>query len=604
LRINRSIQTLVWTVFVALSLAGCDGGISGDDLSGNTPILVDTNSNRLSPYHLDISPAVSASSATPTISGFASPNDQVKLYATTHCTGSVIQTGTADASGVFSLISTALASEGLQKFSVKAFHTDGTSDCSASYVSYLYDKTGPMVSSFPIDQTVGAFPASIQFGLGDALSGLANLSVSNTNGELTFGGCGDGSLSDQPTATIDISHKPLFTAHLSGGNCIDGDLLTVTLHGNKLIDSIGNAGSGDSVVNYRLALNAPTVNLTRQDGLDTPISSSSTLVVNVDFTHAAGGTTTLVSDATNAGAQVLLFGSSTGCHANVQMGAGMVGGTISITGCTSNGSLMVIVANTLVRNAASVAGTGNTILNLIVDNTGPSLTHSLVATNDYVGSLDGSNQLSFIVNDANAVQALSADNSGGEFIVGGSCAIPPNLAVASTDGSNYTVTLSGGTCADGDSVTVSLDPSKILDTSGNADTLDTSAAQTIHYTIDSPAGILVEIGGDTGNPTTPGSLVVGAPNLVIYLNKNLTGGNAHLYCGVDYSSLVEVTLSAATFGTDGTVKWLVSEIQAANSSDPFPSGTVCNMDISGLVDSHGVRVDGAGTSILSSFSIP
>jgi hypothetical protein len=582
----------------SLGFMACDSGDSGVNGDSFTAQLVSTNQDTVTPYHLSLIPGNVSNTTTPTIHGYASAGDQIKLYPSAHCTGGFTATTIADASGIFNLVSPALSAEGLQKFSVLAIHSDLTSNCSASYVTYLLDISAPTVSSFPSNQTVSSVPATLQFGLSDSYSALSDLQANNANGTITVTGCtgGNADLFAQPVATIDNTHKPLFKINLSGGTCNDGDLLQVTLHGEKLRDVLGNTATSSETVTaiYYLALTAPAVTLSRHDGLTNPINSTTSLVADIGFVHATNGATTLVSDSTNAAGKVTLVGAITGCNVNVQMNSGLTGGQLTITGCSANGALSVLINNSLVRNAANVAGTGTTVLDLTVDNTGPNIASALHADADYVPALTGANTLTFLLNDASGVSPLSATNANGEFVVSGSCAVKPSVAISSLDGMSYVATLSGGTCAEGDSVIVSMDPNKIFDIAGNVDNFDTLNDQTIQYSIDVPAAVVTPIGFDSG-----------AVNLVMTFSKILTGGNARLYCGPDSSTLTEVTLPGAFFSTDRSIKWLVSDIIAGNGVNPFTSGNICNMDVSQLVDTHGVRVDGSsGTAVVSSFIVP
>ena len=600
-----SIQAWLGVVSLGFCMSACSNSPNVSPLS-DSPTLLSTNANNLSPYRLQITPALVSNASTPVISGYATAGDQVQLYLSTTCSGAPVQNGTVNSVGYFSLTSPALIVQGPEPYSVLATHSDGTTNCSGNHITYIFDNTGPQISAFPENQTVSAVPTTMQFSLADNYSSIADLSSDDSGGEITVSGCSGGS---QPTVAINSSQKPLIRVSFSGGSCADGDTLQVTLNANKLYDSIGNAGlvANSETVSYLLALNSPAIVLTRNDGLITPINSSDTLVVNISFLHATGGSTTLVTDPTNANDRILLFGNNAGCQSNIQMGAGLTGGTITISGCTyGTGSIYVTAPNSLVKNGANVSGLGNAVLTLLVDNVGPVISESLASAASYVGAVDGTNTLTFSVTDANGVVALSSTDANGELTVTGTCSVLPSITSdVSTDGMNYTVSLSGGTCIDGDTVTVTLNPALIFDTAGNPDLADSNANQTATYTIDASAQVIVDIGGDDGNPTAVGYLDPSANNLIVYFNKVLSGGSSLLYCGDNYNSLVQIAVSNPVFGNDGSVSWSISAITTANGgTNPFLSGTVCTMDLSGLVDSHGVSVgEGSSTPVTSSFSV-
>ena len=329
-------------------------------------------------------------------------------------------------------------------------------------------------------------------------------------------------------------------------------------------------------------------------------------MIDLSFNHAASGSTTLVTDHTNSLHQVTLSGGgSTGCVVDITMNAGVSGGTIHLSSCSGNGSVILSLANSTIENAALQAGGGTSTLSLTADNTGPVITQNLTAQNSVIATLDGSNTATITFQDASGVQTLSSNNSSAEFTVSGTCSVLPSIATSSVDGSNYLITMSGGTCIDGDTVTVALNPTAIFDTVGNADETDLTSTQTVSYVIDLPSTLAVDAGGDNGNPTTP-DVLNAANNLVVYFSKIMAGGNASLQCETisGSGSYYPVTLPAPTFASDGTVTWSVAAIESLNgSSGLLTQSADCILDLSQLQDALGMTVNGAGASVTSSFTV-
>ncbi|MEN0058115.1 MAG: hypothetical protein AAGB31_04725, partial [Bdellovibrio sp.] len=119
-------------------------------------------------------------------------------------------------------------------------------------------------------------------------------------------------------------------------------------------------------------------------------------------------------------------------------------------------------------------------------------TATLAVTNNYSGVASGANTVTVTFD--KLVQAFSASNSNSVLTISG-CATNPTAAIAmSVNGSGNSVataTLSGGTCADLATVTVSLDLTKVTDQVGNVgDASDNPTPVTYQIDLANPVATL------------------------------------------------------------------------------------------------------------------
>lgn len=144
------------------------------------------------------------------------------------------------------------------------------------------------------------------------------------------------------------------------------------------------------------------------------------------------------------------------------------GATITVSGCSGDGDITVQVAAGAIDDEAGVASAASAIQTVTVDTTTPATSAYTVTKASSTST--GANTV--VVTFTEEVQDLSTTNANGEFTVTGCSGTQPSVAIAMTvDGSGNsiaTATLSGGTCADGETVTVALNLDKVNDLAGNA----------------------------------------------------------------------------------------------------------------------------------------
>jgi hypothetical protein len=326
---------------------------------------------------------------------------------------------------------------------------------------YTIDATpgsGPTVLSVvPLSSVVTVIPLSITFNMSEPVK-----STSVVASDFTVTGC-----------NVLPSVNPITTGNsislsLSGGSCLEGDQLTVSLNGASVTDIAGNAGSGSGATVLTFD-STPTAGPTILSV--TPISGGVAAVptlITFNMSEPVKPTSVLASDfiASGCSTQPTLSPTVSGSKITLALAGG---------NCLAGEQLSVSLDASKVTDIAGNNGSGSNSVAYYLDatpNSGPTLVGILPVAGASVALPP-----SVVFQMSENVLASSVVAS--DFTVSG-CTTLPALAV-SVSGKTISLGLSGQTCLNGQQLTLTLDVTKVTDSLGNPG----SGVGSVVYTIDS-----------------------------------------------------------------------------------------------------------------------
>ena len=297
-----------------------------------------------------------------------------------------------------------------------------------------------------------------------------------------------GTCTTLPTAGMVTMSSDATSASLSlaGGICTDTQTLVVSVDATAVKDANGIIGTGSALSNiYTVSTTGPSAALGTPSSTDFNSTGTSTLAVT--YTDSPSGASALSeSPLTTEGGGVTLtpITGAPSCTVTVS-NITTTGATIALSSCSGSGTLTAHVnAATVVDPLGNPSTVSSESAVITIDNTAPTLL-TLTPATSYVNPTPSSVVATF----SKAMTEFSASH----FTLGGTCTtLPTKGSVTRSVGNTVaTLTLSGGSCSNTQTLTVSVDPTTSADTLGNAGT----GAATLHtYTV-SDIGPSATLGG-------------------------------------------------------------------------------------------------------------
>lgn len=259
------------------------------------------------------------------------------------------------------------------------------------------------------------------------------------------------------TSINPLGDATAWSVFLSSGDCQEGQSFTVSMDPTHSTDVSGTqAGTGPSTSRtYTLQTKGPTV---VWGALPDSTYLSATRTLLIPFTYAKA--TRLAEGISVAGENVQVTGTPV-CKVSMQA-LSVTGGTLSLSGCTGDGPLSVQVKAGVTQDELGNLSSPSSLLNFTVDNTAPTVLTYIPE------SISRSNPLPTTVT---AVFSESIQNSLSPtlFSVSGCGSAKAGAALSEKD-TIATVQLATENCGDGDTVTVTVDPTQLIDLAGNPGT--------------------------------------------------------------------------------------------------------------------------------------
>jgi hypothetical protein len=458
--------------------------------------------------------------ATVTAADFAVTNGTVDSVTCTAATATCDVVVTATADGTVTLDKAA-------GYSVSDTATNAGTAFTAA--SLDYDGTAPAVSSFTTSESTPTKATSIAYALtfSESVTGLAagDLSNAGTATSCSFGITGSGSS---------------YTVTVTG--CSTSGTLTPRLATAGVSDAAGNTGPAATADGSTLTLDrvAPAVS-SFTTAVSSPTNASS-IAFALDFTETVSGLAS--SDITNAG-------TATSC--SYAIGGSGASYTVTVTGCSTTGTLDLRLAADGVTDAAGNTGPASiasaaSILTL--DRVAP----AVISFTTAVSSPTNSTSIAFALDFTEGVDGLVAgDFSNAGTATGCSFTVMPNASIGIYWGTTtYTVTVTG--CSTTGTLTPRLATNSVADAAGNSGPSEIDAPT---LTLDRVAPGVSSFTPTTGSPTNAASLVYS-----LDFNESVTGlGAGDFTIGGTATgwSVASISGSGTSYtvtlggGTDGTV---------------------------------------------------
>ncbi|MBX3020131.1 MAG: hypothetical protein KF799_00515 [Bdellovibrionales bacterium] len=373
------------------------------------------------------------------------------------------------------------------------------------------------------------------------------------------------------------TEKTTASASLTGAVCLNNETFTVTVTPASITSLSGNVGAGSALSRtYTMIALGPVATLATPSLTRMKSSASSTIAL----TYTGATTTSL----TNAGVSKNETGVS--CTVNVT-GASAAGATLTVSGCTGNGTITVSVNAGTAADASGNLSTASPVSAAItIDNTAPTL-QTLTPANSTMVAIPSEVVATF----SEAVNSLVPSN----FTIGGTCSPRPTVSGVTMSASDTVATaaLTGGTCAESQTVTVTLNPADATDLAGNA---GTGGSQTRTYTISTagptatlaaPSSTLINSSG-----TSTVDLTYNGAVATTLTNAGITKTEVGVSCTVSVSGVspAGATLTIASCTGSGTIRVRVNAGTATNSLGNASSASA---------DSAVITVDNTGPTLSS-----
>lgn len=338
--------------------------------------------------------------------------------------------------------------------------------------TYTFDNVGPVANAIsPVSASVVSIPASVAVTFSEDLLVAsvidADLIVTGTCGTL-------------PIATLSGVASATATFALSGDVCAAGETVVVTMDGSSITDAAGNAGTGSVTATYTFDNNGPSsISVTPSGGNVNAIPASLTFTFDEDVLASSVDAT----DATVVGT----------CSTLPTVSLTSVSGNTVVFGlsgavCT-NGTIAAITLNAAnVTDLAGNVGSGSRVASFTIDSVGPAPS-SVAPVAAKFTTMPAAVSITF----DESVLAGSVANS--DLVVTGTCSVLPTASVASVAGAVVSFALSAATCAESQTVILTLLGSSVTDALGNAGT----GSQTVTYTKDTTGPSVLSFAPATGN---------------------------------------------------------------------------------------------------------
>ena len=415
--------------------------------------------------------AASVTSADFPVSGTCSPLPVLAVTGVTGAVATVTLTG-----GTCALDQTVIVGVNLANVN----DANGNAGAGSFSETYTFDNVGPIASSIsPVSASVVTIPATVAVTFSEDL-----LVTSVADTDLVISGtCGT-----LPVATLSGVASATATFSLSGDVCAVGETVIVSMSGSVITDAAGNSGTASVTATYTFDNDGPSsISVTPASGTVNAVPASLTFT----FDEAVLASSVAATDATVIGTcSTLPTVSLTSVSGNTVV-FGLSGAT-----CT-NGKIAAITLNAAnVTDLAGNAGSGSRVASFTIDNVGPVPSSVAPATAKFT-SIPSTVSVTF----DESVLAASVANS--DLVVTGTCAVLPTASVSGVAGAVVSFALSGASCAESQTVVLTMLGSSITDALGNAG----SNSQSVTYTLDTTGPSVLSFAPSTGN-------VISVPNSV------------------------------------------------------------------------------------------
>ncbi|WP_291515430.1 Ig-like domain-containing protein [Bdellovibrio sp. ArHS] len=398
--------------------------------------------------------------------------------------------------------------------------------------SVTVDNTAPTLSISAPTPTRGK--SSTTFTWDITYTNADSISLSSANVTLTgaTAGCSKSVSGSGAVRTVSVT------------GCTGNGALTISVAANTAQDVAGNqALSAGPSVSVTIDNTIPTLSL----GSPTPTTGKSSTSFSWDVTYVGADTITI------GASDITLNGATAGCAKSIS-GAGLVR-TVTVTGCTGDGSLTVsVAANTAQDSAGNQALAAGPSSAVTVDNTGPVM--SISSPTPTLGTVLSNFVFTVSYTGASAV-TLTAD----DITLTGTATTGCSAAVTGSGLGTRTVTVSG--CSGNGNIGISVAAGSAADVLGN---LSLAGVSSSSATIDNTA------------PT----LLIGTPT------PTLGKSTANFSWIVTYAGADTITLAAANVTLAGTTTGCSKSVTG--------SGTTRTVKVTGCTGNGNLNISIAANS--------
>lgn len=323
--------------------------------------------------------------------------------------------------------------------------TDSAANVGSASITatYTVDSTGPSPSSIsPSSASFITMPTSISVAFDESV-----LAASVTTSDLDIAG----TCITLPTVSTTNVAGSVVTFTLNGGNCNGGETLIISALGSNVTDLSGNIGANNQTATYTKDLTGPSV-LSFSPTTNTFISSPTLVNITFDETLSVASVTT--ADFTIGGTCQTLPTHSISSVSGQQVVINLSGAV-----CNNNETIILTVISSGINDALGNTGSGTLDVTYTIDNAGPTI--SSITPN--TGAPPTAITVNFSENLNSSTVSLV------DFTLGGTCS-SKTLNLISVVNNTVNVEIAGGVCGSGETVTITIDASGIVDTIGNAGT--------------------------------------------------------------------------------------------------------------------------------------
>ncbi len=274
-----------------------------------------------------------------------------------------------------------------------------------------------------------------------------------------------GTCTTMPTvsAVSSNSDKTIATATLTGGTCMEQQVLTVTVDPILTTNFKGTAGTGPALsTTYTLRTTGPSASL------DTPsttlLKASTTATIALTYSASSHEDETVLTGtltSTGGGVTVTPLSGNPACTVKVSA-ISKAGAILTLSACSGNGTISVHINAGTAKNTLNIPSTASPeSATISIDNSPPTLLSSIPASASSFSSMPNSIVLTFS-EQVNTTAANYATSSG-------ICKSNPTISSISGSGTTtITINLNGGVCIGSQSIVLTTAMSKITDLIGNS----------------------------------------------------------------------------------------------------------------------------------------
>jgi len=440
--------------------------------------------------------AVSITDADDAASTFSSANVGLNRTGTANCLATVIVSSDALAHvQLHGCTGDGTVSINIKSGAVKST-TNTPNDLSSNSGAVTVDNTGPTVVSFlPVTGPVSTTPTTLTITFNEAVDPTT---ISAARFSFNATGITGGACSVPPTYSSKVMSggNTVATVTLTAGTCTDGQGENIVLNLTGVKDILGNAGVGSHTETYTDS-DGPITSFGGWSSATVRNGTTTSITANFNAGTHANVVTPAISSATVG---VTYTGGAGGCTIGGS-GISTAGATITLSSCTGNGTAKIFIKAGVLQTVSGIPNAQSTDSpTFTVDNTPPTLS-TLSPANSLVNAYPS---VVAVYSEALDPTTVTATDVG----ITGTCTSLPSVNTITPSGGNttYTITFTGGTCADTQNMVITMGGTGVTDAVGNASAAGGTLART--YTFDHTAPSLVSVTPATATVTSrPASLV-------------------------------------------------------------------------------------------------